>query len=177
MAYTADDEIWYRIVRYTYDNQGNKVLEAYGKEEVTKEQNAGSWDQIWFGYDANNYLFRVEDEYGARVRYEYDSLGNLSLEEQIIDENVKRRIRYFYNRNGWRIRKEEALQGNGDIHLDVTYYEHDENGNVIRIKTPRGFEIRKSYDGNDRLIEEQTIDKRMELTESSAILMMQPGMC
>jgi len=177
LAYTADDEIWYRIVRYTYDNQGNKVLEAYGKEEVTKEQNAGSWDQIWFGYDANNYLFRVEDEYGARVRYEYDCLGNLSLEEQIIDENVKRRIRYFYNRNGWRIRKEEALQGNGDIHLDVTYYEHDENGNVIRIKTPRGFEIRKSYDGNDRLIEEQTIDKRMELTESSAILMMQPGMC
>ena len=39
-------------------------MEEYGKEEVTKEQNAGSWDQIRFGYDANNHLFRVEDEYG-----------------------------------------------------------------------------------------------------------------
>jgi len=39
-------------------------LEEYGKEEVTKEQNAGSWNQIRFGYDANNHLFQVEDEYG-----------------------------------------------------------------------------------------------------------------
>lgn len=154
------EQTWYRVVRYDYDNQGNKILEAYGKEEVLKDQDAVSWDKIRFGYDSNNHLSRVEDEYGARVHYEYDCLGNLNAEEYIIDDEVKRRIRYRYNKNGWRIQKEETINGNGDIRRAVTQYEHDKNGNVIRIKTPRGSLIQKRYDDNDRLVEEQIIDKK-----------------
>jgi len=70
LAYTADDEIWYRIVRYTYDNQGNKVLEAYGKEEVTKEQNAGSWDQkTWLSTSTGTATRLPETTTYLEIRY------------------------------------------------------------------------------------------------------------
>ncbi|MCI9536474.1 MAG: hypothetical protein HFG53_17060 [Lachnospiraceae bacterium] len=32
-----------------------------------------------FGYDKNNYLTSVEDDFGAKVRYEYDCSGQAFL--------------------------------------------------------------------------------------------------
>lgn len=156
----ATDTVYYRVKTYSYDQEGNKTEEAYGNEEVKRDTEPAGWSFIRFSYDKNNHLTIVEDEYGAKLRYEYDCLGNRILEEQAIEEGIKRRIQYSYNKNGWRIKKEEEIQGNGQINCAVTKYVYDENGNLTGIMTPGGNEVRRSYDRNGRLTEERIIDKK-----------------
>ena len=154
---------YYRVIKYSYDQQGNKIEEAYGKEETERDADPSEWLRIQFSYDKNNRLAQVEDGYGAKIYYEYDCLGNLTREERVIEEGIKRRIRYGYNKNGWRIRKEEEIQGNGPVRCAVTWYAYDESGNLTEIITPDGNEIRRSYDWNNRLTEERTIDKKNKI--------------
>ena len=155
-----DDNIWYRVIRYEYDLQGNKTEEAYGQNEVMENQEPTGWHRIRFGYDKNNHLTSVEDDFGAKVRYEYDCLGNRILEEQVIEDGIRRKVRYQYNKSGWRIQKKETIQGNGPIRSAITRYEYDANGNVIKVITPKGAEIHYSYDADDRVIQRQVLDKK-----------------
>ncbi len=150
----------YRVIAYRYDRQGNKVEEAYGQQEVERDADPVSWHKIRFSYDANNRLILVEDDFGARMRYAYDCLGSLTLEERTIEEGIVQKIRYGYNKNGWRISRTETIQGNGEKKLAVTRYGYDENGNRNWIRTPGGFEIRRSFDADDRLTEERVLDKK-----------------
>ena len=150
----------YRVITYAYDSQGNKTEEAYGQQEVEKGGEPESWHRIHFSYDPNNHLTLVRDDFGAQMRYDYDCLGNVTLEERVIAEGVRSIIHYGYNRNGWRVCKTEEIQGNGPVQAAVTRYSYDANGNLTKIITPKGFEIRRSYDADDRLTEERIIDKK-----------------
>ncbi len=94
------------------------------------------------------------------VRYDYDCLGNVTLEERIVAERVRSVIRYAYNKNGWCIQRTEEIQGNGETDKAVTSYAYDANGNLIKITTPKGFEIRREYDADDRLTEERILDAK-----------------
>ena len=154
------DTTYYRVTAYTYDNAGNKIEEAYGQQEAEKDQNPCSWHRIYFSYDRNSHLTLVKDDTGARMRYEYDCLGNVTLEERLVEEGIQHRTRYVYNKNGWRIQKTEYIQGNGDINKAVTSYGYDMDGNLTSIKTPKGAEIRIKYDADSRTIEERVIDKK-----------------
>ncbi len=132
-----DDNTWYRVIRYDYDLQGNKIEEAYGQNEVMEGQEPTGWHRIRFGYDKNNHLTSVEDDFGAKVRYEYDCLGNRTLEEQVIEDGIRRKVRSA-----------------------ITRYEYDANGNVIKVITPKGTEIHYRYDADDRMIQKQVLDKK-----------------
>jgi len=140
--------------------QGNKVEEAYGQQEVEKGGEPESWHVIHFSYDKNNHLTLVKDDFGAQMRYDYDCLGNVTLEERAIEENIKSIVHYAYNKNGWRIQKTEEIQGNGPVQTAVTGYSYDANGNLTKIITPKGFVIRRSYDADDRLTEERVTDRK-----------------
>ena len=155
-----EDKVYYRVIAYSYDAQGNKVEERYGQQEVEKDGEPESWHSIHFSYDKNNHLTLVQDDFGAQMRYDYDCLGNVTLEERVIAEGVHSIVHYAYNKNGWRIRKTEEIQGNGPVQTAITGYSYDANGNLIKITTPKGFEIRRSYDADDRLTEERIIDKK-----------------
>ena len=50
------DTTYYRVVNYTYDRAGNKIEEAYGQQEVERDNNPDSWHRIHFSYDQNNHL-------------------------------------------------------------------------------------------------------------------------
>lgn len=57
------------------------------------------------------------------------------MEEQVIEEGIRRYVRYSYNKNGWRVRKEERIQGNGGGTSAVTYYGYDmDGGEVVKQK-------------------------------------------
>ena len=88
------------------------------------------------------------------MRYDYDCLGNVTLEERVIADGIHSVIHYAYNKNGWLIQRTEEIQGNGPVQTAVTRYAYDANGNLTKITTPKGFEIHRSYDADDRLTEE-----------------------
>ena len=94
------------------------------------------------------------------MRYEYDCLGNVTLEERLIEEGIQHRTRYAYNKNGWRTQKTEHIQGNGDINKAVTSYGYDMDGNLTSIRTPKGAEIRIKYDADGRVTEERVLDRK-----------------
>ncbi len=153
------DTVLYRVTAFSYDSQGNKVEEAYGKQEVTKDAQPVSWHTIHFAYDGGGRLARVWDESGAQTRYDYDCLGNRIYEEQIIEEGIYRKIRYTYNKSGWRIRRREEIQGNGTVRTAETSYAYDADGNLTLITRPDGSRIVRDYDWDGRLVSERTMDR------------------
>ena len=154
------DPALYRVIAYTYDSQGNKVEEAYGQQEVERDGEPDGWHRIHFSYDKNNHLNVVKDDFGAKMRYDYDCLGNVTLEERAIADGVHSVIHYAYNKNGWLVQRTEEIQGNGPVQAAVTRYAYDANGNLTKITTPKGSEIRRSYDADDRLTEERVLDRK-----------------
>ena len=96
----------------------------------------------------------------AKMRYDYDCLGNVTLEERVIADGVHSVIHYAYNKNGWLVQRTEEIQGNGPIQAAVTRYAYDANGNLTKITTPKGSEIRRSYDADDRLTGERVLDRK-----------------
>ena len=69
-------------------------------------------------------------------------------------------IHYAYNKNGWLVQRTEEIQGNGPVQAAVTRYAYDANGNLTKITTPKGSEIHRSYDADDRLTEERVLDRK-----------------
>ncbi|WP_418883497.1 RHS repeat-associated core domain-containing protein, partial [Waltera sp.] len=65
-----------------------------------------------------------------------------------------------YNKNGWLVQRTEEIQGNGPVQAAVTRYAYDANGNLTKITTPKGSEIHRSYDADDRLTEERVLDRK-----------------
>ena len=114
-----------------------------------EDQELSGWHRIRFGYDKNNHLTSVEDDFGAKVRYEYDCLGNRTLEEQVIEDGIRRKVRSA-----------------------ITRYEYDANENVIKVITPKGAEIHYRYDADDRMIQKQVLDKKNGLTREQSMAMM-----
>ena len=159
---------YYRVVTYIYDRAGNKIEEAYGQQEVEKDKNPDSWHRIHFSYDQNSHLTLVKDDFGAQMHYEYDCLGNVTLEEYLVEEGIQHKTRYSYNKNGWLVQKTEYIQGNGEINKAVTSYGYDADGNLTGIKTPKGAEIRRTYDADSRMTKERILDKKngIDLTAS-----------
>ena len=154
------DPALYRVIAYTYDSQGNKVEEAYGQQEVERDGEPDGWHRIHFSYDKNNHLNVVKDDFGAKMRYDYDCLGNVTLEERAIADGVHSVIHYAYNKNGWLVQRTEEIQGNGPVQAAVTRYAYDANGNLTKITTPKGSEIRRSYNADDRLTGERVLDRK-----------------
>ena len=154
------DPALYRVIAYTYDSQGNKVEEAYGQQEVERDGEPEGWHRIHFSYDKNNHLNVVKDDFGAKMRYDYDCLGNVTLEERVVADGVHSVIHYAYNKNGWLVQRTEEIQGNGPVQAAVTRYAYDANGNLTKITTPKGSEIHRSYDADDRLTGERVLDRK-----------------
>ena len=68
------------------------------RREVVRDQASENWHRIGFAYDRDNRLVKVWDGSEA-ARYDYDCLGNLTKEEQVIEEGFRRQIRYSQQKN------------------------------------------------------------------------------
>ena len=93
-------EIWYRMVQFVYDTEGNKILERRGLDKVRLWEKPSRFLELQFSYDALNRLILVSDGCGARAAYHYDSQGNKTEETFKISDEVDRVIHYHYDAVG-----------------------------------------------------------------------------
>ena len=73
---------------------------------------------------------------------------------------ASRGIIWRLHKNGWLVQRTEEIQGNGPVQAAVTRYAYDANGNLTKITTPKGSEIHRSYDADDRLTGERVLDRK-----------------
>ena len=72
------------------------------------------------------------------MRYDYDCLGNVTLEERVIADGVHSVIHCAYNKTGGLFSGRREIQGNGPVQAAVTRYAYDANGNLTKMHHPKG---------------------------------------
>ena len=150
----------YKLTEYRYDSEGNIIEERRHMDLQDEKSASGRVLSIFFKYDKQNRLIKVEDNTGAVMEYGYNSLNLKTFEKRRINDDTFQTISYKYDEAGrlvgtlQKVDRKECGRFNAE-----TKYELDKTGNVIKIITPAGYIIKRAYDKADRLIEEVHIDK------------------
>ena len=171
-----DGQLLYQVTKYEYDRAGNKTEEKRGREAVKKGHHPLEWLTLTFTYDKRNRLVKVEDSLGAAMEYTYDCLNNKTSEKARINETTCQYTRYEYDAAG-RLVKAIQTVDREDLGMEpnryakkeflTTTYTYDKNGNVTRIVTPEGYEIKREYDLLDRITRETHVDKTSGIERST----------
>ena len=154
------EEDKYKLTEYRYDSEGNIIEERRHMDLQDEKSASGRVLSIFFKYDKQNRLIKVEDNTGAVIEYGYNSLSLKTFEKRRINDDTFQTISYKYDEAGrlvgtlQKVDRKECGRFNAE-----TKYELDKTGNIIKIITPAGYIIKRAYDKADRLIEEVHIDK------------------
>ena len=150
----------YKLTEYRYDSEGNIIEERRHMDLQDEKSASGRVLSIFFKYDKQNRLIKVEDNTGAVMEYGYNSLNLKTFEKRRINEDTFQTISYKYDEAGrlvgtlQKVDRKECGRFNAE-----TKYELDKTGNITKITTPAGYIIKRAYDKADKLIEEVHIDK------------------
>ncbi|MBQ2802104.1 MAG: hypothetical protein IJF03_12060 [Lachnospiraceae bacterium] len=149
-------EVSYRLTTYEYDKNGNLIKEKRFLDYQNESSRNGRIHVISYEYDKINRITRVTDTTGAELRYTYNSRNALTSIKEKMEEGKWREMHYFYTNNGRLERMAETAdkEGSGKGYAQ-TWYEYDANGNVVKITTPSGNEIKRTYDADNLLIREE----------------------
>ena len=182
------DTVYYQITRYTYDKNGQVLIEKSSQEYITADSEPSAWNTITYSYDKSGNVKSVTDSSDGLVEYSYDAMGRVA-QEKIRMEGTKDIITgYEYNNCGnlvksWNQVDAQDLDegGTGTVQAS-TVMEYDKNGNVIKEITPEGYITTYAYDDNDRLtamneqVREDTLSvKRNSLNINSPRNILYPG--
>ena len=154
------EENKYKLTEYRYDSEGNIIEERRHMDLQDEKSASGRVLSIFFKYDKQNRLIKVEDNTGAVMEYGYNSLNLKTFEKRRINDDTFQTISYKYDEAGrlvgtlQKVDRKECGRFNAE-----TKYELDKTGNITKITTPAGYIIKRAYDKADRLIEEVHIDK------------------
>ncbi len=179
------NSVLYRRTTYAYDGDGNQTeICFYGGSWYLKQEENRRWLEekehgeelrLSCSYDERGRLICVKDGSGACVKYSYDVRGNRISEEQIISDEITKKVFFRYDKAGQMVEKREKIAGwSGEdfipsVQTAVTTYQRDGNGNIIEICTPEGYQILRKYDLRDRLICERVVDKENGIDRSTYI--------
>jgi YD repeat-containing protein len=101
----SEEKILFRLIRYEYDLNGNKIKELHAKQTVGEADLPNTclsdpWHEISFTYDRNNRLIKVSDKSGAQAEYQYNCLNLKTYESIRINTDTTRITQYKYNELG-----------------------------------------------------------------------------
>ena len=154
------EENKYKLTEYRYDSEGNIIEERRHMDLQDEKSASGRVLSIFFKYDKQNRLIKVEDNTGAVIEYGYNSLSLKTFEKRRINDDTFQTVSYKYDKAGrlvgtlQKVDRKECGRFNAE-----TKYELDKTGNITKIITPAGYIIKRAYDKADKLIEEVHIDK------------------
>jgi len=155
-----DGTVYYQLTQYRYDLSGNMTREIRYRDYQTETGERGAVHTITYEYDRNNRRARVSDSTGASVEYRYDSANRRISEKRKINDTTEQTYAYAYDGAGRlaQVRQSADEEGCGR-RMAVTSYEYDHNGNLVKVRLPYGGEVRREYDGADRLAAETHVEK------------------
>lgn len=170
-----DGTVYYKLTCYEYDKKGNLTAQVRYQDYQSEISAIGRVLRIQYQYDKNDRLIQVSDSLGACVQYRYNSNNKVVYERRKINDDTDMVTNYEYNSIG-RVVSVNQLSGKNETGnvFAKTFYDYDKTGNVIRIKTPSGHEIRRAYDAAGQLITEwhkgadREIDNRIDYTYDKA---------
>ena len=99
---------------------------------------------IFFKYDKQNRLIKVEDNTGAVIEYGYNSLNLKTFEKRRINDDTFQTVSYKYDKAGrlvgtlQKVDRKECGRFNAEAK-----YELDKTGNVIKIITPAAISLKE----------------------------------
>ena len=151
------------ITGFAYDSRGNLLTVTQTPVTGTPRVTTMSYDAasqleimttpdgltLTYTYDAAHYLRSVTDNFGNRIDYDYDAMGNLKDEDTYDPGNVlKRALDYAYDLNN---RLDTVTNGGfiTDLAIDLV-------GNLTNEVDPKLASTQHAYDALNRL--DQTID-------------------
>ena len=146
----------YRLTTYEYDKNGNLTKEKRFLEYQTKTSRRGKIHTISYHYDSLNRITKITDTTGAELHYTYNSRNALTSIKEKLQEGKWREQHYFYQNNGRLERMAETAdkEGCGKTYAQTRYH-YDRTGNLVKIITPSGNQILKTYDEDNLLIKEE----------------------
>ena len=139
---TTTSEPIVSISDYTYDSNGNRILETdqFGWKKYTynEQGNVKSWTNsnevtCEYTYDENNRLVMESYSHGMWTKYEYN--GNGQLIQETTDNNSK--IVYTYDDNN-NLKTETGYDEKNTETFKATY-EYNSDGNLIFVSSTNGY--------------------------------------
>jgi YD repeat-containing protein len=139
------NEELYSVTRYMYDNNKNLT-----------EEHTSSTNIIRYKYDSMDRVVNIEDTTWSKIEYEYDKRGNRTIERIKVSDGVDKVIRTTYDKANRVIEKREATKeqdyyGEGRA-TEITLYEYDKVGNVVKEVDVNGNEILREYNALNKEI-------------------------
>ena len=134
--------------RVTYD--ANRSVASVEVENIDRQGNQDGttpWITTTYAYDVLGRLVQrtvpLTAATDAVTTYEYDGLGNLTL---VVDaENGRTTYAWDERQLLWK-----ATMGEGTAVEGTIEYTYNENGSLVTVKNPRGYETQSTYDLFDR---------------------------
>ncbi|MBD5136986.1 MAG: hypothetical protein HDT39_13620 [Lachnospiraceae bacterium] len=176
LTLTKEGKPLYCINKYTYDTDGNLIIEkTYTEPQPDTDTPYGKARKILRKYDECGRLTEIKDETGAKATYEYDRHGR-KIRETAKQDNEKSRItEYEYNccgkitkqkiyektddkspqkpafkrKNGNRFLETVKTEKQPEITeklIEVTEYAYDMSGQMVKAIMPDGLIISYTYD-------------------------------
>ncbi|WP_394391436.1 hypothetical protein [Shewanella woodyi] len=136
--------------RYAYDIQGNQVAEfdGNGRRQVREFQAGRLMSQTFadgsiqsYDYDIYGQMRRERTKDSRFVLYSYDATGKIIM----VNRAGRNDDMYVYNQQGQKLRHETGFKNVATRGDNVSYFEYDRQGRLVRSIDPAGDETQYNY--------------------------------
>jgi YD repeat-containing protein len=150
---TAENGITSRLsvsTRYAYDIQGNQVseIDANGQRQVRQFQAGKLVSQSYADNTSQSYNYDIYGQMRSErtkdnrfVSYSYDGTGQIIQ----VDRAGRNDDTYVYNQQGQQLKHETGFNNVATGNANVSYFEYDRQGRLVRGIDPAGFETQYNY--------------------------------
>eukprot|EP00210_Caulerpa_lentillifera_P009618 g9175.t1 len=158
-----------------FDANGHPVTITYDPAHSTQVVRDANDNDTFYEYDSRGNVVQQVDPSGAKTFMRYEDPNDPFLVTKVIDDNGNE-VDYTYDANG-HLTSRTALHDPTNENPDVTYYRHNDRGQMTSIVLPTGSSFSQEYDdrgnlrfmkdGDGTVIQSYTYDSRGNVVTES----------